>query len=262
MKNFSTMKKITKISSTIEKTRNTSSQLEFYNDFSKFIESSEGSFFDKMRAFPVYTTRQVITRFLERYEVFKMIANNTGDIFECGVGGGLGLMAFSHFCSIFEPNHYTRNIVGFDTFEGFTGISDKDHTSSAEHLKEGGLNFGSYEQILESIRLYDRNRPIGNIEKTRVIKGDISITLPKYINEHPETIISLLYLDLDLYLPTKRTIECVWQKIPKGGIICFDELNHKDYPGETLALCETIGLENFELKRLSFSPMLTYITKE
>ena len=74
--------------------------------------------------------------------------------------------------------------------------------------------------------------------------------------------VALLYMDLDLYQPTLDTLKLVWERIPKGGIIVFDELNHEDYPGETMAAMEAIGIGNLRLKRLDISSMLAYARKE
>ena len=38
--------------------------------------------------------------------------------------------------------------------------------------------------------------------------------------------------------------------MPKGAVIVFDELNHSDYPGETMAVMEVLGIRNLELKRV------------
>ena len=215
---------------------------------------------DKMRSFPVYTTRQVITRFLERYELYNIIRNVPGSIIECGVGSGQGIMSFAHLCSIFEPYHYVRRLIGFDTFEGFIGFDDKDFSrkTKAEHMKKGGLNFETYETLLGAIKLFDKNRAVGNIEKVELRKGDISSTFSEYLSDDPSLVISLLYLDLDLHKPTKDVIELAIERIPRGGVIVFDELNHVDYPGETVALMETIKISNLKLKRFEFSPMLGY----
>ena len=159
---------------------------------------------------------------------------------------------------MFEPYHYTRKLYGFDTFEGFAGITDKDLSSEATHLKEGGLNYGGFERFNEAIRIHDQNRALGHIPKMEMIKGDISLTMPKFIKDHPELVIGLLYLDLDLYKPTLDTIKTLITRVPKGGVICFDEINHKDYPGETTAVIESLGLNNIKLNRLDFSSMLSY----
>ena len=245
----------------IEPNRNTETQLSFYEQMSQFVEGAEMDTMSKMRAFPVYTTRQVQTRYIERYEIYKLVRNIPGNIFECGVGSGLGLMAFAQFCAIMEPYHYTRKIVGFDTFAGFTEPSQEDLTSKASHLKKGGLNYGSFEELSRSVELYDMNRPIGHMNKVRLVKGDISETLPAYLEEHPSTVIALLYLDIDLYKPTLDTIKLLWDRVPLGGIVAFDEINHEDYPGETIAVMESIGLSNLELRRFDFSTMLSYAIK-
>jgi len=242
----------------IETTRNTEKQLDFYSKLDLYLENIDLSEVEKVRAFPVYTTRQTITTFLERYEIYKLIKNVPGSIIECGVGSGLGIFSFMHFCSIFEPYHYTRKLYGFDTFEGFQGITDKDLSSNASHLKKGGLNFGGFERFNEAIKIHDLNRALGHLPKMEMIKGDISLTMPEFINNHPELVIGLLYLDLDLYKPTFDTIKSLIKKVPKGGIICFDEINHQDYPGETSAVIETLGINNINLKRLDFSSMMSY----
>jgi hypothetical protein len=242
----------------IEKTRNTEEQLSFYGLLENFIGKVNHSEVEKFQAFPVYTPRQIITAFLERYELYKLIEKVPGSIIECGVGSGLGLMSFAHFCSIFEPYHYVRHIIGFDTFEGFTELDEKDKGGKAEHMKKGGLSFDTYDILKEAIQLYDQNRTLGHINKIQLVKGDISATLPPFLEKNPHLVISLLYLDMDLYRPTKDTIELLLKRIPKGGMIVFDEINHGDYPGETIALMESIGIANLRLQRLPMSSMTSY----
>jgi hypothetical protein len=245
----------------VEKTRNTKEHLNYYQEMNNVMENSGLSYQEIMWDFPVFASRQKITYFLERYELFKMVQNIPGDFIELGVAGGFGLMSFAHFCSIFEPTHYVRKIVGFDTFEGFPEIGDKD-TSQAEHMKEGGLAHFSYEYLLKCIELYDQNRFLSHIEKVELVKGRVEDTLPKYIEENPQLTVGMLYLDVDLYSPTKTAIELLWDRIPKGGIVVFDELNHSDYPGETLALIDTLGIGSANLKRLPFASMAAYLVKE
>jgi len=242
----------------LELTRNTKEQFNYYESLSNFIDESENSLMDMLNIFPIFATRQSITSFLEKYELYKLILDIPGSILECGVAGGRGIMSFYHFSSIFEPYHYTRKVIGFDTFEGFPSIDMKDKTSNADHMKVGGLKFESYDLLNRSFEVHDKNRVLGHIPKGELVKGDISQTLPKYLEENPHLVVSLLYMDLDLYTPTKDTLELLIERIPKGGVIVFDELNHSDYPGETIALMETLKLSNLRLKRLNFSSMASY----
>ena len=71
--------------------------------------------------------------------------------------------------------------------------------------------------------------------------GNFSITKCK------ETIISFAYLDFDIYEPTKEFIKQILPLMPKGGIIGFDELNCKDYPGETITFDEIIGINKYNI---------------
>ncbi len=246
----------------IESTRNTEEQMNWYDDFGDFLTEVEWPILDKLAHFPTFTTRQMVTRFIETYELYKLARFVPGNFVECGVGSGSFLMGLAHFSSIFEPFHYTRRLVGFDTFEGFTEPSDEDKSSGADHMKKGGLSWESYDILLRSIELYDRNRPLGHINKVNLVKGDISATLPKYVEDNPSLIVGLLHLDLDLYKPTKDVIEILAPRIPKGGVIIFDEPNHPDYPGETIAMMETFGLKNLRLQRLEMSTMAAYAIVE
>ena len=81
----------------------------------------------------------------------------------------------------------------------------------------------------------------------------------KYLESNTQTIISLLYLDFDLFEPTKKALELFLPKMPKGAIVAFDEINCESFPGETLALDEIIGINKYEIKRFPFEPWISYI---
>ena len=240
----------------IEKSRNTEAQQDWYERRDQFLSNVGVN--DIANNFSVFATRQKITRFIETFRYWEMIRNIPGNILECGVAGGDFLFSMAHFSSIYEPHHYTRKVIGFDTFEGFTEPSAQDLTSSAQHMRLGGLSYHSYEYLNEAIKLYDENRMIGNVSKVSLHKGDISDTLPKYLQDHPSAVIALLHLDLDLYAPTKKVLQLAVERMPKGSIVVFDEINHDDYPGETLAVMEELGINNINLNRVQEASMAGY----
>ena len=86
--------------------------------------------------------------------------------------------------------------------------------------------------------------------------------LPKYLSEHPETIIALAYFDFDIYKPTRKCLELIKDRLVKGSILAFDELNDHDSPGETQALMEVFGLNNVRLKRLPYTSRASYFVYE
>jgi hypothetical protein len=131
------------------------------------------------------------------------------------------------------------------------------------YLRAGALQTDAKcrEEIEYLIALHDRNRPLGHIPKVELVAGDACETIPRYVVEHPHLLVSLLYLDFDLYEPTKVALEQLYPRVVKGGIVAFDELNSPEFPGETIALLEVLDLAQAELRRLPFDPYISYFVK-
>ena len=72
----------------------------------------------------------------------------------------------------------------------------------------------------------------------------------------------MLYLDFDLYEPTKAAIEAFLPRMPKGSVLAFDELDQQSWPGETLAVLETIGIRNLRIQRFAFASALSFVVLE
>jgi|SRR5579864_2846927 len=231
-------------------------ELQFYEQLEKYFTNSKGNVVEKLKNFTKYVPRQDLTRFLVRYELFKKILNLSGSIIECGVLHGAGLMAFAHFSSIFEHLNHQRKIIGFDTFEGFP--QDATEFDNKKYAKKGVFSVDSYADLQESIKLYDFNRFLNHEPKVELVKGDISNTVPQYLKDNPQTVVSLLYIDVDLYEPTKVILEQFVPRMPKGAILAFDDLNDKTWPGETSALLKTLGVRNVKLERFSFDTRVSY----
>ncbi|MDE2016823.1 MAG: hypothetical protein KGI57_03860, partial [Hyphomicrobiales bacterium] len=82
------------------------------------------------------------------------------------------------------------------------------------------------------------------------------------VKKNDHLVVALLYLDFDLYEPTKMAIETFVPRMPKGSIIAFDELNQKHWPGETRAVLDTVGLRNLRIRRFPFTPQISYAILE
>jgi len=244
--------------------KHTSSEKTVYSGLIEGFEKSQSTLSLKLQNFSRHIRRQDIARFLARYELFKLSAESNGSIVECGVLAGGGIASWLHFSSILEPYNHTRKIIGFDTFEGFPDVNKKDTEHGfSEHLYEGGYRVGSEikEEIENLIQLHDQNRPLGHIPKVDLVKGDACKTIINYLETNPHLLISLLYLDFDLYEPTKVALEHLYPRVVKGGIVAFDELNCPEFPGETTALMETIPLDQVQLRRFPFDPYISYFVK-
>lgn len=215
--------------------------------------------------FEKYATRQSMSRFLARYEIFKMQMQIKGSIVECGVHHGSGLMAWAKLSAALEPYALDRRVIGFDTFEGFANIAAEDITSKESkennESKVGGFSTGYdvYSELETLISDYDNNRFLNQFQKVFLVKGDATETIPSYIEENPHLLVSLLFLDFDLYEPTKIALKYFLPRMPKGAIIAFDEINNPWWPGETQALLEELDLRQVQIQRFSFDPNISYI---
>lgn len=225
------------------------------------IYDKTGSLSTMVNNFAKYCRRQEVTRFIARYEMFRRIQNIRGSIVECGVYSGQGLMTWAQLSSILEPiGGMLRHIYGFDTFEGFPSIHDKD-LQSREKLdwKKGDLRSDSYEELEHLIKLYDKNRFLGQIPKVTLIKGDFMKTAAVFLEENQHVMISLLYLDFDLYEPTHKALEVFLPRMAKGSIIGFDELNNPVWPGETRALFESLDIRTKKIEVFPFEPNMSFM---
>jgi hypothetical protein len=203
----------------------------------------------------LFVNRQSMGRMLFLHELYRRIVPVEGVVMELGVRWGQTLALFSSFRGLYEPFNYTRRIVGFDTFEGFPSVSVHDRPSDATGVGAYGVTEGYDDYLRAVLECHEQESPIGHITKYDVVRGDVVETVPRYLEEHPETIVALAFFDVDLYEPTRACLEAIRPYLTRGSVIAFDELNCPDFPGETLALREVLGLDNVRLER---SPLVSY----
>ena len=222
------------------------------NSMSDYFESSIGTIADKLDNFPKYVTRTSMARFLTKYEIFKQVIDVQGVVIECGVLFGGGLMSWAHFSSILEPANHQRRIFGFDTFEGFPNVTDFDKSKdSSKFGKNNELYVASENDLKVGIEIYDKTRFFGHVPKVSLVRGNVMETVPKFLEENRQIVISLLYMDFDIYEPTKFCLNKFLPRMPKGSIVAFDQLNNPQWPGETQALYNSVeNFNNLEIKKI------------
>ena len=243
-----------------QKTRQTTGELDYRQKMERYIASGAGTFIEKLENFPKYASRQSIGRYLALYEAFKLALPVQGIVAECGVNWGGGLMAFAQFSAVLEPVNLQRTVVGFDTFAGFPGLNARDRRAAekSSEARKGGFAADSEQDLRYAIELFDRNRFLGHVGKVELVRGDAAKTIPAFLRSNPQTVVSLLHLDFDIYAPTKAALKHFLPRMPKGGVIVFDELNNKTWPGETVAVMELLRLNDLAIRRFPFEPHLSY----
>jgi hypothetical protein len=211
----------------------------------------------RLENFPKYVRRQQLKRFLALYEIFKRVLPVKGSVVECGVFRGFGLMSWAKLSAMLEPENLTRRIYGFDTFAGFPSVHAKDANRVAPP-HPGALQADSRDELQALIAEYDRDRFLGHIDKVHLVAGDITQTVPRFVTEHPHLMVSLLFLDADLYEPTRIALENFLPRMPRGAVVAFDELDNPQWPGETQALLDHPGVRSLRLERLEWDPYIAF----
>lgn len=208
----------------------------------------------------LFINRMNLSRILFMNELYLKILEVHGIVIEFGVRWGQNLALYQNFRGIYEPFNYNRKIVGFDTFKGFPDVDVKD----GKKVAIGDYNVTeNYEEYLEKVLIYHESEsPISHKRKFEIVKGDATKTFEQYLINHPETIVALAYFDFDIYKPTKTCLELLLKRVTKGSIIAFDELNCPEFPGETIAVMEAIGLSKYAIKRSPLNPLISYLIIE
>lgn len=179
--------------------------------------------FDSYNDFLLSADRKVFFKLAMRYNLFNLVKDLHGDIVECGVFKGAGMMAWLKLVDMHQP-HSIKKVVGFDFFDpSFTDqLQNNIDKENMKHVFSRDPTLKTDVLSVESIskRFYDAGFKDSNFE---LVKGDISETSKSFLIGKPGFRISLLYLDLDLDEPTYDTLETFWERIVPGGVIVFDE---------------------------------------
>jgi hypothetical protein len=210
----------------------------------------------------LYMRASALARVMWYDELYRMILDIPGAVMEFGVWWGQTLALCESFRAIHEPYNHARRFIGFDTFEGYPKLSDKDVPSDT--IKVGGYTVSDgYQSHLEAVLDYHRQENVvPHIKKWELVRGDVTQTVQPYLDKHQEMVVALAIFDLALYEPTKKALEAIKPRLIKGSVIAFDELNSAEYPGETQAAREVLGLDRHTVRQSRFLPDRSYLIIE
>ena len=207
---------------------------------------------------PLFASRHAIGRVLMLHSLYERILDVHGVIMMFGVRWGRDVAILQTLRSILEPGNATRRIIGFDTFEGFPSVSPHD----------AGARTGDYAvtpdyaQLLEDL-LQERDLEEGNpYPRRELVQGDAAVTLPEWLESHPETVVAMAYFDMDIYAPTRACLEAIGPYVTKGAVIGFDELAHAGWPRETVTLREVRGIDRVRLQRTRYAGTPSFFVAE
>jgi Macrocin-O-methyltransferase (TylF) len=173
-----------------------------------------------------------IGKILALSELYQKILTIPGAIVECGVFRGGSFTTWAMLRHLMESEHI-RPLVGFDTFDSFPNASSHEDQRIVDHIEHtAGLACISADQLTQTLA----DRGIGLETNTTLVAGDVSETVPRFVEEHPELTVALLLIDTDLYEPAVACFRHIVPLISRGGVVIVD--NFGVFPGETRAFRE------------------------
>lgn len=148
--------------------------------------------------------------------LLKIVTNLEGNYAECGVFQG----ATAYLIANSMRNN--EKLFLYDTFEGLSEPSKEDGT----YWSKGDLNAG-----IEFVK----NR----LKQFHLIAYKQGF-IPTRFYENADTFFKFVHVDVDLYQPTKDSIEFFYARLVKGGILVCDDYGFKSCPGAKQAFDEVM----------------------
>lgn len=210
--------------------------------------------FDYENGFYLTCNASRLAKMLAHYELFRKTLDVPGAIVECGVFKGASLIRFAIYRQLLMTA-FAKKIIGFDTFGDFPLTEFAGDVAVREKfIQSAGSESISRDQLTACMEA----RGLG--DNVELIRGDITKTLPAYIEVHPQLRISLLNLDTDVYEPAVTILECLYPRVVRGGIVLLDD--YGVFPGETQAVDEYFAGTDIRIQKLPFAQTPCYIAKE
>lgn len=209
--------------------------------------------------FGLFARSSALAKLFFLHEAYKLIRHLPGDIYVFGVWLGQDVVTFESMRAMLEPYNASRKIIGFDTFEGYPKLSEKDRKS--EVVKSAGYWVPeNYKEYLEELLAYHRSEnTMGHAVTHTLVQGDVTKTIKQHLDQHPESMAALVYLDLALHEPTAAALKHLNDRLMPGSVVIFDEINDPRYPGETIAFREWIKNRPYEIRRSEVLPDRTFV---
>ena len=153
-------------------------------------------------------------------QLLRLTADVPGDTAECGVflGASSWLICRSNRNSGPAKTHH-----GFDSFEGLSAPGPSD----GGYWEAGNLTAG--EQACR--------KNLAEFPSVRLYKGWI----PERFPEVADRSFSFVHLDVDLYEPTRASIEFFYPRLSRGGLLVCDDYGFTTCPGATRAIDEFLA---------------------
>lgn len=217
------------------------------------------SVYDAFNTFMFSNDRNVFNKLISKLWFYQMTSHLPGDIVECGVFKGSGLLGWLKILDLYEP-HSIKKVMGLDFFDP-TFVNDL-----------GGIDKTLMKQVFDR----DKNLQLDDVSeegirskilsagfadsKFELIAGDVAETSKLLAGTRPGFRISVLYLDMDIDEPTYAALNNLWDNVVPGGVVVLDEYAYHSW-SEANAVDRFIKERGLQLHHLPIKAPTGYIIK-
>ncbi len=166
--------------------------------------------------------RLIRSFFLFKY--FKSVINLSGNILEVGVFKGFSALLLKQLEDTLNVNKKKECLFLIDSFEGLSQINKEDNVSNKENYQHQEGHF--------KVNFEDVQNLFKNYDNVKLLKGWIPKVFDLLDNKN---LYKFVHIDVDLFEPTLDTLNYVFDKVVKGGVIITDDFDSKAFPGNRKA---------------------------
>lgn len=193
-----------------------------WEDDPKFVELNNE--YNKIHSINNGTDGAFIGRLYILRQLAKQQLSKNSNFAECGTYAGMSVHFTADLC--------TKRFIGIDSFEGVSEPGEYD----TDYFKTLKLDI--------PMEFAEKTMAEGNHSNVELYKGWI----PEVFNTIDDLTYSYVNIDVDLYQPTKDSIEYFWPRLIPGGVLICDDYGSYKTIGARKAMIDFFGQENiFEI---------------
>lgn len=151
---------------------------------------------------------------------------------EVGIYSGMSMYFMADYCK--------KSFIGIDSFEG---VSEPTPGIDTDYFVKGSLACD-----IENAKKY-----LAKFSNIDLVKGWV----PEVLDTLPKLEYSLVHIDVDLYNPTKESIEYFWDKLLPDGVLICDDFGSSKTVGAKKAMVDFFGRDNI----IEFSTQQAFVIK-
>ena len=181
---------------------------EKYFELIKKVREKDDKFY-LIKNFGSIVGNQSLFKYLKVFQLVISVSKLKGDIIELGVWKGNNLIFIK---KILDYLKLKKKLYGYDWFEGLKEFEKLDNKINKRKY------IGNKNKIKKLIK-------IQKLKNIFLIDDDVK-NFENHFNQNKK--FCLIYLDLDLYRPTKNILNLIDSYLVKNGLIIFDQAQKKN----------------------------------